>query len=110
MPAHDPRKTRVIEGSNPLHAERSAPPQQQQQWPGQPQQQWPSQPQQAQWTPPSGDGSGPIVMDRPAAPAPAPAGDEPSSWRACPFCAEMIRAAAIKCRHCGEFLNKPPGA
>jgi hypothetical protein len=27
----------------------------------------------------------------------------------CPFCAEDIQDAAIKCKHCGEFLNVSDG-
>ena len=28
-----------------------------------------------------------------------------SQTKVCPFCAETILSAAVKCRHCGEFLN-----
>jgi hypothetical protein len=45
--------------------------------------------------------------NRPTAPAPkAPSSDE----KACPFCAETVKAAAIKCKHCGSDLLSNPTA
>ena len=28
----------------------------------------------------------------------------------CPYCAEQIKDDAIKCKHCGEWLNKEPSS
>ncbi len=34
----------------------------------------------------------------------------PPSTKKCPFCAETILAAAKKCKHCGEFLDRSEAA
>ena len=40
--------------------------------------------------------------DRESAPPPIPVA---AASKACPFCAEAVATAAIKCKHCGEFLD-----
>jgi predicted component of type VI protein secretion system len=47
----------------------------------------------------------PPAPAQPAAAGPLPPAED--DWKPCPFCAEMIRKAAIKCRFCGEFLAAP---
>jgi len=36
-------------------------------------------------------------------PREAPA--KPTDERPCPYCAEMVKKSAIKCRHCGSEIN-----
>ena len=36
--------------------------------------------------------------------------DNETDCRPCPYCAEPIKAAAAKCKHCGEWLAEPPRA
>jgi TM2 domain-containing membrane protein YozV len=53
----------------------------------------------------------PVMNVSPAAPlvhvprAAAPEASDPTALIDCPFCAEPIRAAARKCKHCGEMLD-----
>jgi hypothetical protein len=102
-------------------------PQQSGSWPSQPSQQpapqaggWPPQPssppapQPAGWPPqPSAQPAEPAPAEPPAVEAP-PSPPEPASppateaapaYRECPFCAEEIRAQAIKCKHCGSEVE-----
>jgi hypothetical protein len=46
------------------------------------------------------------AVDPPVAVAPAAAAD----MKPCPVCRELIRAAATRCRYCGEILDREPGA
>lgn len=48
---------------------------------------------------------GQIALPAPERPAPAPPSPPARQTRACPFCGEQILKTAVKCKHCGEFLD-----
>ena len=33
-----------------------------------------------------------------------------AEWKQCPYCLQQVPAAALKCKHCGEFVEKPDKA
>lgn len=43
-----------------------------------------------------------VIVKEPLPPAPPPPAPK---TRQCPFCAEEIQRSALKCKHCGEFLD-----